>query len=316
MLYMHASVVPYDCAKEESCMKIEEAIQEYLIEIAVRRYTPKTQRGYRTNLNLYLHFCREQLGLEEMDGVTLGSVKQFAQYMNQLGRKGTYINGLLKTIKSFIQYCYEEGLGGVSTKRGFQWCKEEKPVIMAFQPNQVRSMLRDCSGNDFLSVRDKAILTMFFETGIRCWELCCIQKADIHEDFVVIQGKNHKQRVVPVTAILQKALLRYDRVVKNYFALKEPEPYYFLSFHGRQLTNSAVEHIVKRHGKGIEGIRVSPHTCRHFFAQQQVKMGTDLYTISRLLGHENIRITQTYLNSLRDEEEIEIAKQKSVLMHI
>ena len=98
--------------------------------------------------------------------------------------------------------------------------------------------------------------------------------------------------------------------------MKLTDNYYFLSNHGKQLTNSAVEHIVKRHGAGIEGIRVSPHTCRHFFAQQQVKIGTDLYTISRLLGHENIGITQTYLNSLRNEEVIAIAKQKSVLMNM
>ena len=92
--------------------------------------------------------------------------------------------------------------------------------------------------------------------------------------------------------------------------------YYFLSFHGRQLTNSAVEYIIKRYGQNIEGVRVSPHTCRYFFAQQQVKMGTDLYTISRLLGHENIQITQTYLNSLRDNDVIQIAKQKSVLLNM
>ena len=61
---------------------------------------------------------------------------------------------------------------------------------------------------------------------------------------------------------------------------------------------------------------MSPHTCRHFYAQQQVKMGTDLYTISRLLGHENIQITQTYLNSLRDEDIINNTKQRSVLMSI
>ena len=77
-----------------------------------------------------------------------------------------------------------------------------------------------------------------------------------------------------------------------------------------------VEHIVKRHGAGIDGIRVSPHTCRHFYAQQHIKMGTDLYTISRLLGHENIQITQTYLNSLRDKEVISISKQKSVLLSL
>lgn len=140
---------------------------------------------------------------------------------------------------------------------------------------------------------------------------------DIHDDFlVIVNGKGHKQRVVPITAILHKAMLKYERVRDNYFALKVTDNNYFLSFHGRQLTNSAVENIIKRHGSGIEGVRVSPHTCRHFFAQQQVKMGTDLYTISRLLGHENIQITQTYLNSLRDDEVIAISKQKSVLMSL
>ncbi len=297
-------------------MRIETAIQEYLIEIEVRKYTPKTRKGYRTSLNLYLRFCQDQLGIMDMGNVSPVSVKQFTLYMNGLGRKGTYINGLLKSIKSFIQYCYEEGYGGFNTKGKFKWCKEEKPVIITFKPAQVRQMLRDCKGYDFMSIRDTAVLTTFFETGIRCWELCCIKSEDIHEDFIVIKGKNHKQRVVPITPILQKSLLKYNAVTENYFALKPTDDYYFLSFHGRQLTNSAVEHIIKRHGAGIEGIRVSPHTCRHFYAQQQVKMGTDLYTISRLLGHENIQITQTYLNSLGDEDVIRIAKQKSVLMNL
>lgn len=66
-------------------------------------------------------------------------------------------------------------------------------------------------------MRDKAILTILFETGIRCWELCCIQKPDIHEDFIIIQGKNHKQRVVPITPILRKALTKYDTVAADYF---------------------------------------------------------------------------------------------------
>ncbi|MCF2675675.1 tyrosine-type recombinase/integrase [Pseudoflavonifractor phocaeensis] len=297
-------------------MKLDTLVKEYLIEIEVRKYTPKTIRGYRVGLNLFLRFCKDQLDVNEIDDVTLGTVRQFTKFMTDAGRKGTYINGLLKTLKSFLQYCYEEGYGGFNTKRNFKWCKEERPVITAFSPSDVRQMLQNCKGYDFISIRDKAVLTLLFETGIRCWELCCIQKEDIHDDFIVIKGKNHKQRVVPITPILQKAFLRYEAAAENYFTLKSTDNYYFLSFHGRQLTNSAVEHIVKRHGRGIEGVRVSPHTCRHFFAQQQIKLGTDLYTISRLLGHENIRITQTYLNSLRDDEVIQIAKQKSVLMNL
>lgn len=298
-------------------MRLSTAIRDYLTEIEVRRYTPKTIRGYRNNLGLFLRFCEDIAGIDEAEEVTPGIVRQFAKYMTDRGKKGTYVNGLLKTVKSFLQYCYEENYGGFNTRHNFKWCKEERPVILAFRPEHVRAMLDDCRGGDFVAVRDRAILTTLFETGIRCWELCSMRAEDIHDDFIVIvNGKGHKQRVVPITAILRKSLLKYESARENYFALKTVENYYFLSFHGRQLTNSAVEHIIKRHGSGIEGVRVSPHTCRHFFAQQQIKLGVDLYTISRLLGHENVQITQTYLNSLRDDEIIAIAKQKSVLMNL
>ena len=295
-------------------MKISTAAKEYLIEIEVRKFTPKTIRSYRNNLNLFLRFCEEETDATDVEDLSLAVVRQFSLYMSKRGRKGSYINGLLKVAKSFIQYCYEEEYGGFNTKENFKWCKQDKAVIMAFKPSDVRQMLKSCRGGDYLNIRDAAILTMLFETGVRCWELCCIQKKDIHDDFIIINGKNHKQRVVPITPVLRKALLKYDTAKENYFAFKNIDDYYFLSFHGRQLTNSAIEHIVKRHGEGITDVRVSPHTCRHFYAQQQIKMGTDLYTISRLLGHENIQITQTYLNSLRDDDVINIAKQRSVLM--
>lgn len=295
-------------------MKTSAAAKEYLIEIEVRKYTPKTIRSYRNNLNLFLRFCEEQANVQEIEDVTLAVIRQFTLHLVANGKKGSYINGLLKVAKSFIQYCYDEGYGGFNTRKNFKWCKQDKAVIMAFKPSDVRSMLQSCKGYDFISVRDAAILTALFETGIRCWELCCIKTGDVHDDFIIINGKNHKQRVVPVTPILKKAMIKYEAVKERYFTLKNTDDFYFLSFHGRQLTNSAVEHIIKRHGEGIEGIRVSPHTCRHFYAQQQIKMGTDLYTISRLLGHENIQITQTYLNSLRDDEIINIAKQRSVLL--
>lgn len=297
-------------------MHLSSAIQDYLIEIEVRKYTPKTIKGYRLNLGLFLRFCTEVLEIDSLDQVTPAVVRSFTKYMVEKGRKGTYINGLLKTVKSFLQYCYETDLGGFNTKQGFKWCKEEKPLIIVFKPAHVQAMLKDCEGTEFLPARDKAILTTLFETGIRCWELCCIRPEDIHADYIVINGKNHKQRAVPITALLKRELLRYERAKEDYFALKTVDDYYFLSFHGRQLTNSAVEHVIKRHARGIEGVRASPHTCRHFFAQQQIKMGTDLYTVSRLLGHENIRITQTYLNSMQDDDIICKAKQCSVLMSL
>ena len=296
-------------------MEIQQGIKEFLIEIEVRKYTPRTIRGYRNNLNLFLRFCTEH-EIAAIENVTLATVKQFTRAMTASKKKGTYINGILKGVKSFLQYCYEEGYGAFNTKCCFPWCKEERAVITAFTPQQVKTMFQNCRGSDFKAIRDRTILTMLIDTGIRCLELCSIRPSDIHEDYIIIQGKNHKQRVVPITPILRKSMVKYEAVKENYFRYKNTDDTYFLSFHGRALTVSAVEVLMKKYGSGIEGIRVSPHTCRHFFAQQQIKMGTDLYTISRLLGHENIQITQTYLNSLRDRDVIEIAKSKSVLMSL
>lgn len=159
-------------------MKMQSAVDEYLVEIEVRKYTPKTIRSYRCNLNLFLRFCAEKLHVETVEALTPAVVRQFSRCMSEAGRKGTYINGVLKSIKSFIQYSYEEGYGGFDTRKTFKWCKEEKPVITAFSPEQVRIMLQSCRGHDYLSLRDYAILTLLFETGIRCWELCCIREED------------------------------------------------------------------------------------------------------------------------------------------
>lgn len=297
-------------------MRVEEAVKDYLLDIEIRKYSPRTIQSYKLKLRQLSNFCKE-VEVTDIEDLTLATVKQFTQMMLQRGNKGTYINSCLKTIKSFIQYCYEEGYGGFNTQRkSFKWVKEEKPVIRAFDKKDVRLLLENCKGNKFLQIRDAAILTLFFETGIRCLELCSIKEDDIREGFILINGKNNKQRAVPITPVLKKALYRYDRVRAEYFRERRADGYYFLSFSGKMLNNGAIDYMIKKRGKGIEGIRVSPHTCRHFFAQQQIKMGTDLYTISRLLGHENISITQIYLNSLQDADIIKMAQGHSVLLNM
>lgn len=298
-------------------MKIDAAIKDWIVECEIRKYTPKTIRGYKMNLSIFQRYCEQEQGITDMDDISYAVIKQYTQALIKKGHKGTYVNGLLKVAKSFIQYIYDEYGEGFNTRnKGFRWVKEEKPIIKAFKPKDVKRILDNCRGADYLAIRDAAIITTLIETGIRCWELCCIQPKDVFEDHIVIQGKNHKRRVVPVTPHLKKALLRYDRTKEGYFAYKNTEEYYFLSNTGRQLTNSGMEHMVKRRGKGVEGYRMSPHTFRHTFAQLSLKQGRDLYSLSRQLGHENLQITSIYLRSLQDEDIIKIAKENSVLMNM
>ena len=221
-------------------MNIEEAITDYLLDIEIRKYSPRTIQSYKQKLKRLTIFCKE-IGVDDMDDLTMSHVKQFSQKMIQKGNKGSYINSCLKTIKSFIQYCYEEDMGGFNTKRkSFKWVKEEKAVIRAFDSRDVRYILNSCKGNDFLHIRDAAMLTMFFETGIRCLELCSIKEEDIRDGFILINGKGNKQRAVPITPILRKALSRYDRVRAEYFRDKRTDNFYFLSSSGRKIGRAHV----------------------------------------------------------------------------
>ena len=298
-------------------MKITTAVKDYLVEIEIRKYSYRTIDTAKSKLKLFSEYCEKELDTTDIEDVTPQIVKRYTQHMVQRGLKGTTVNGTLKTLKSFVQYCYEEEYGGFNTRKGgFKYVKQEKPVIRTFTRKDIKLIMDNCKGVDFLSTRDTALLTLLFETGVRVSEARNIKYADIKEDYILINGKNNKQRVVPITPILKKAMLRYERTADSYFLNKGTDEFYFLSKNGKKLCNGSVLTMIQRRGKGIKDIRVSPHTCRHFFAQQQIKMGTDLYTISRLLGHENIAITQIYLNSLRNEDLIKITKGNSVLMNM
>ena len=82
-------------------MRMDKAIRDFLIEIEVRKYTPKTIRSYKNNLSLFLHFCEDN-DVTDTEDVRLGTVKGFMLLMSERGRKGTYINSLLQTVKSFM----------------------------------------------------------------------------------------------------------------------------------------------------------------------------------------------------------------------
>ena len=88
---------------------------------------------------------------------------------------------------------------------------------------------------------------------------------------------------------------------------------------GKPLTLEAVERIVKIAGeqaKISDDIRCSPHTCRHWFAQEQLKNGLDLYSLSRLMGHNHVKITQIYLDSMKDKDIVINSIHTSPLMNL
>ena len=120
--------------------------------------------------------------------------------------------------------------------------------------------------------------------------------------------------------MLKRLIIKYDRVRSIYIQDKTiTTDSYLLSQTGNRLTIEAVERVVHKCGqkaKVRDSIRCSPHTIRHYYAQTMLRSGLDVYSLSRLLGHEDISITKRYLQSIQDDNIIELASTTSPLMNI
>ena len=298
-------------------MLIDELIDEFILDCEIRKFTAKTIKGYKNNLKYLMRFLEEKHSIINIEDVKTLHLKDFLKTISDQKRKETYLNSLLKNFRSFFKYAYNEKYIAVDPCVKVSWAKETLPLIETFTDSEVKKMLSVYSDNNYLDIRNKAIMYMLFDTGIRCYELCCLKTDSVKEDVINIFGKGKKERQVGKSPYLAKILLRYMRCRESYFKYKHINDSLFLSRTGNPLTIEAVERVVRIAGERANvrsNIRCSPHTCRHYFAQAQLRNGIDVYSLSRILGHNNISITQRYLYSLNDSDIVRKSIATSPLM--
>lgn len=299
-------------------MYIDDVLKEYIYDIKCKNYTERTIKGYRNNLKKWCKYCNEELQVYELEELNHIHIKKYLTLLKSKGLSESYINTILKNIRSFYKYCAKEEYCLNSAKK-VDWLKEPKNIIQTFTDTEVKKMLNYYDTKNYINARNKCIMYVLFDTGIRNLELCNLKITDVRETTIYIYGKGRKERIVPISPELKKMLIKYERIRNNYL-LNDILHYdnYFLSFRNKPLTTEAIERVVKECGKYIvrDYIRCSPHTCRHYFAQAQLRNGLDVYSLSRLLGHEDISITKRYLQGLQDEKIIEMGIETSPLMNL
>lgn len=287
-------------------LRLESLLSEYLLEIQIKNYTPKTIRGYKGNCSRFIEFVSGEFGIVEHYEVMPQHAKAYIKLLQMKGRSPVYINTILKNIRSMFQYATDEGYLPRNPFEKVKWLKEEKTVLVVPTDKEVAKMLNAFRGAKLLDIRDATIIAMLVDTGIRCAELINLTQADIIGGSILINGKGRKQRFVPLSPLMQKQLLKYTRVKElHYKDVPAKSDKLFLSSRGKTLTTEAVERVVRRAGyiAGVnEKVRMSPHTLRHYFAIKMLDNGIDIYSLARLLGHNNIRTTQRYLTATTDKQ--------------
>lgn len=221
-------------------------------------------------------------------------------------------------IKAFFNWCEREGYIKDNFAQKIVLPKVPKKVLKGFTNVEVQRMIDAFSYNNYIEARNKAIIAILADCGLRSMEARGLLSINVKETSLLINGKGNKERIVFISPVLKRILIRYERIKNQHFKDKQTTDHYFLSYKGSEISHVGLDNIIKKAGKraGVEDKRVSPHTFRHYFSVQCLLNSVDIYSLSKLLGHSEISTTQKYLQSLEDFELIHKAMPSSPLMNI
>lgn len=300
-------------------MTMEMLAKEFVFDCQARELAPKTIRNYEKQVGYFVRYLAEVQNVRMLEELQPIHIKQYVVMLVKKKHKPSYTNDLLKAVKCLCAYAYQEGYTEELITKRVKNVREPKVLIHTFSNDEIKKMIAYYNGRSYLDVRNRLMLMLLFDTGIRVSEIINMKPEQIKEGYFVIYGKGRKERIVPQNPAVSKMMLVYDRTRADYFEFRYADEYYFLSKNGKKLTSEAVCRFMKKAAAdiGVNAlVRVSPHTCRHTFAHQELKNGIDLFSLSRVLGHENITITQRYLESVRDEQVLVSASKAGVLAHL
>ena len=283
---------------------MESLIRQYAAHLRnERNMSPHTLRNYLSDLAQFQNFLLErELALNEAGAVDAGKVDIHVvrAYLASLAAecKKSSIGRKLAALKGFFRYLAALKRIARDPLVLINSPKQEKPLPKFLTVDDTFHLLDAGKLESGLDLRDRAVLEVFYSSGIRVSELVGLNWADVDIQLGIVRvvGKGSKERIVPIGAVALKALESYaDSVRLQWQVACRGETPIFLNHRGRRITTRSVARIVEKYLKlaGIE-IKMGPHGLRHSFATHLLNGGADLRSIQELLGHVSLSTTQRY----------------------
>ncbi|QAA24019.1 recombinase [Sporolactobacillus terrae] len=295
-------------------------MQEYLYHCAASGFTEKTMKNKTFEIEHLVTYLEQKRGITKLNTLTHFDLQAYFHLKRLKGNKASSLVTLHKCIHAFFSWMVSENYLKENIMDKVECPKTPKTIINTFTPNQVYRMIHSFKENSYLEVRNKAIISMLADCGLRSIEIRRLKPDDIKLTQINVLGKGNKERIVFISPALKKVLIRYERFRRQFVKRVFPhDENYFLNYLGEEITHTGLYNIIREAGKraSITGVRCSPHTFRHYYSVEALKSGKiDLYSLSRLLGHSSTAITERYLRSLEDSQLIDKAVSSSPLMNL
>jgi integrase/recombinase XerC len=272
--------------------------REYIKYIKYQRiYSDKTVTAYQKDLIQFESFLLDIFNQNKIiwSHVNKNIIRQFLAILNTSGLQRRSIARKIAALKSFFRFLSQRNVIASNPMLTIKTPKYDKK-LPEFIPIQYIDELMDLPPeNNFEGIRDRAILELFYGTGIRLSELLNMKFSSLMltENLIRIIGKGEKERVVPIGKSASERLKNFLEIRPTY-ALPETEQLFVLKS-GKKMYPMVVQRIVSKYLQEIAEIKKkSPHVLRHTFATHLMNQGADIRAIKDLLGHVNLSTTQIY----------------------
>lgn len=268
-------------------------LEKFLAYLEIeKRYSTETIENYQIDLKQFMMFFKEQ----DIKQIEYDDLREYLEFLYNKNYSNKTISRHISSLKSFYKYLLNNDLIKNNPTELLSSPKAEFRLPNYLNVDELDKLIETPNKDSKIGKRDALIIEMFYATGIRLSELVSIKLKDI--DFsnrmIKIKGKGNKERYVFYGTNCERYLKDYLKNSRPFY-LKEASDYLFINKHGKQISNSGIEYIIKKLLKesGISA-HLTPHVLRHTFATHMLNEGADLMTVKELLGHSNISTTGIY----------------------
>jgi integrase/recombinase XerC len=275
---------------------IKSFIQYLLTE---KRFSQHTVDAYSTDINQFAEYLEITFEIDDLHEVTDKMIRSWMVHLSDQGLLPRSINRKLSSLKSLYKFELKSGkiivnpaanINGPKTKKRLPSFVEEKEMQFLFEKLDFE--------DSFKGFRDKLILDLFYQTGMRLSELRNIKVIDIDfsKKMLKVLGKRNKERLIPLHD--HTLLLISNYILLRSKEVKSSQHFLILNNKGEQAGKKFVYRCVNSYlSKVTDNTKKSPHVIRHTFATHMLNRGADLNTIKELLGHANLAATQIYTHN-------------------
>ena len=268
-----------------------------------RNYSEKTVVSYGIDLREFEDYFKKADAEIDITTVDADVVRNWVMHLMDEGRAATSVNRKLSTLRSFYRFLLRRRVITVNPMTKVVGPKKKKPLPSFVREKDMGRLLDGLTFEEgYEGCRDRAILEMFYATGMRLSELIGLDDVDV--DFsarlIKVTGKRNKQRLIPFGNELEQDLRNYIKVRDE--ALPNGADAFFVRKDGKRMYPMQVYRLVKRNlSKVVTLKKRSPHVLRHTFATAMLNDCAELRAVKELLGHESLTTTEVYTHTTFEE---------------